>query len=331
MSIAIYGAGAIGALLGAKLSLAGEDVTLIARGAHLRAMQSHGLRISGPDGDTRVHLKATDDPVRLDPVDFLFLTVKAHGLTEIAPQIGPLIGPETAVVSAQNGMPWWYFQRHGGMWDGTHLESVDPGGVISKAIDPERIIGCVVYPTAAIVEAGVIEHTEGNRFAIGELDGSSSQRCRQLAASLISAGFKAPIRSNIRHEIWAKLLGNVAFNPLSVITRSTMLEIASHPETSTIARAIMSEANSVARALGVDVAISIEQRFSGAKQVGNHKTSMLQDLEAGRPLELESIVGVIVELGSKLGISVPHASTVYSCVKLLAAQIESHTPADART
>lgn len=327
MNIAIYGAGAIGALLGAKLSLAGENVTLIARGAHLMAMQRHGVLISGPDGEARVHLKATDDPGRLDPVDFLFLTVKAHSLTAIAPQIGPLIGPETAVVSAQNGIPWWYFQSHGGMWEGTHIESADPGRIISEAIDTERIIGCVVYPTATIVEPGVIEHTEGNRFAIGELDGSSSQRCRQLSASLISAGFKAPIRSRIRHEIWAKLLGNVAFNPLSVITRSTMLEIASHPETSNIARAIMNEANSVARALGVEVAISIEQRFSGAAQVGDHKTSMLQDLEAGRPLELESIVGAVVELGDKLGIPVPHASTVYSCVKLLAAQIGSHTSA----
>jgi 2-dehydropantoate 2-reductase len=317
MRIAIYGAGAIGAFLGAKLALVGEDVTLIARGPHLMAMQSHGIRIHSPIGDIQAHPSATDDPTTIGPVDFLFLTVKAHSLTAIAPQLAPLLGPETAVVSAQNGVPWWYFQRHGGQWDGTRLESVDPSGVISRAIEPSRIIGSVVYLSAEIIEPGVIKHTEGDRFSIGELDGSSSERCKQLSAALIGAGLKCPIRPRIRHELWVKLLGNMAFNPLSAITRATMVEIATHPDTSAIARAMMAEADSVARAMGVEIPISIDQRFSGAEKVGHHKTSMLQDLEAGRPLELESIVGAVVELGDKLGIPIPHTRTVYACVKLL--------------
>ncbi|MQF48589.1 2-dehydropantoate 2-reductase [SAR202 cluster bacterium AC-647-N09_OGT_505m] len=317
MRIVIYGAGAIGAFLGAKLALGGEDVILVARGPHLRAIQSHGIRIRSPQGDIQAHLQATDDPTTIGPVDYLFLTVKAHSLTAIAPQLAQLLGPETTVVSAQNGIPWWYFQRHGGQWDGANLESVDPGGVISKTIDASRIIGCVVYPAARIAEPGIIEHTEGDRFSIGELDGASSERCKQLSAALIRAGLKGPIRSRIRHELWVKLLGNMAFNPLSAITRATMVEIATHPETSTIARAMMAEADSIARELGVEIPITIEQRFSGAKKVGHHKTSMLQDLEAGRSLELESIVGSVVELGDKLGLPVPHTRTVYACVKLL--------------
>jgi 2-dehydropantoate 2-reductase len=325
MRIAIYGAGAIGAFLGARLALGGEDVTLIARGPHLKAMQSRGIWVHGPQGDFQAHPAATDDPNTVGPVDFLFLTVKAHSLTAIAPLLGPLLAPETAVVSAQNGIPWWYFQRHGGQWEGKRLESVDPGGVISGAIEPSRIIGCVVYPTAEITEPGVIEHTEGDRFSIGELDGSSSERCKRLSAALIRVGLRCPVRSRIRHELWVKLLGNMAFNPLSAITRATMVEIATHPETSAIARAMMMEADSVARKLGVEVPISIDQRFAGAEKVGHHKTSMLQDLEAGRPLELESIVGAVVELGDKLDIPVPHTRTVYACVKLLSTNVADST------
>ena len=318
MRFAIYGAGAIGAFLGARLALAGEDVTLIARGPHLQAMQAHGVRVLSPQGDFQAHPSATDDPSAVGTVDFVFLTVKAHSLTGIAPQLAPLLGSETSVVSAQNGIPWWYFQRHGGPWEGTHLESLDPGSVIASAIDPGRIIGCVVYPSAVVVEPGVIQHTEGDRFSIGELDGSSSERSKRLSGALIKAGLKAPIRSRIRHELWTKLLGNVAFNPLSAITRSTMADIAAHPETGAVARAMMAEADAVATALGVQVPVTIEQRFAGAERVGQHKTSMLQDLEAGRPLELESIVGAVVELGSKLDIPMPHTWTVYACVKLLA-------------
>jgi|TARA_B110000263_G_scaffold241527_1_gene245871 2-dehydropantoate 2-reductase len=317
VKIAIVGAGAIGAFLGAKLALSGEDVYLIARGAHLQAMQNHGVRVKSPDGDFEAHPTATDDYESVGPVDFVFLTVKAHSLTEIAPQIAPLLGPETVVVSAQNGIPWWYFQSQGGPFDGTAIESVDPGGVIAQAIDPSRIIGCIIYPSTVIVQPGVIEHIEGNRFSIGELDGTSSDRCKTLAAALICAGLKAPIRSRIRHDLWVKLLGNVVFNPMSALTGATLEEMATHPETSAIARAVMTEADEVAEALGVRLPLTIDQRMDGAKKVGAHKTSMLQDLESGRPMELESVVGVVIELGEKLGLPMPHTRTLYSCTRLL--------------
>ena len=317
MKIAIVGAGAIGAFLGAKLALSGEDVYLIARGPHLRAMQANGVRVRSPEGDFEAHPTATDDYESIGPVDYVFLTVKAHSLTAIAPNLSPLLGPETAVVSAQDGIPWWYFQNHGGPFDGTSIESVDPGGVIAKAIDPSRIIGCVIYPSTVIVEPGVIEHIEGNRFSIGELDGSSSERCKRLAAALIGAGFRAPIRGHIRHDMWVKLLGNVVFNPMSALTGATLVEMADHPETSDIVRAVMAEADAVAEGLGVRLPLTIEQRMEGAKKVGAHKTSMLQDLEAGRPMELESVVGVVIELGEKLGLPMPHTKTLYSCARLL--------------
>ena len=317
MKIAIVGAGAIGAFLGARLALSGEDVYLIARGPHLREMQANGVRVRSPEGDFEAHPTATGDYESIGPVDYVFLTVKAHSLTSIAPNLSPLLGPDTAVVSAQNGIPWWYFQNHGGPFDGTSIESVDPGGVIAKAIDPSRIIGCVIYPSTVIVEPGVIEHIEGNRFSIGELDGSSSERCKRLAAALIGAGFRAPIRGHIRHDMWVKLLGNVVFNPMSALTGATLVEMADHPETSDIVRAVMAEADAVAEGLGVRLPLTIDQRMEGAKKVGAHKTSMLQDLEAGRPMELESVVGVVIELGEKLGLPMPHTKTLYSCARLL--------------
>ena len=317
MKIAIVGAGAIGAFLGARLALSGEDVYLIARGPHLREMQANGVRVRSPEGDFEAHPTATGDYESIGPVDYVFLTVKAHSLTAIAPNLSPLLGPDTAVVSAQNGIPWWYFQNHGGPFDGMPIESVDPGGVIAKAIDPSRIIGCVIYPSTVIVEPGVIEHIEGNRFSIGELDGSSSERCKRLAAALIGAGFRAPIRGHIRHDMWVKLLGNVVFNPMSALTGATLVEMADHPETSDIVRAVMAEADAVAEGLGVRLPLTIEQRMEGAKKVGAHKTSMLQDLEAGRPMELESVVGVVIELGEKLGLPMPHTKTLYSCARLL--------------
>lgn len=318
MNFAIYGAGAIGAYLGAKLALAGEKITLIARGAHFQAMQTDGIRVQSPEGDFEARPTISDDPTAIGPVDFLFLTVKAHSLTEIAPKLGPLMGPDTCVISAQNGIPWWYFQKHGGPWDGSCLESVDPGGIISKAISPEQIVGCIVYPSVVIEQPGLLRHTEGNRFSIGELDGSSSQRCKQLSQVLVKAGLKCPIRPRIRNDLWVKLMGNVAFNPLSALTRSTLVQIATHSKTRTIAKAIMSEVETVARALDIKIPITIEQRLEGAAKVGHHKTSMLQDVELARPLELESIVGAIIELGDKLEISMPHTRTIYACTKLLA-------------
>ena len=317
MKIAIVGAGAIGAFLGAKLALSGEDVYLIARGPHLRAMQADGVRVRSPEGDFEAHPTATDDYESIGPVDFVFLTVKAHSLTGIAPNLAPLLGPDTAVVSAQNGIPWWYFMGHGGPFDGESIESVDPGGVIAGAIDQSRIIGCVIYPSTAIVEPGVIEHIEGNRFSLGELDGSSSDRCKRLAGAFIAAGLRAPIRGHIRHDMWIKLLGNVVFNPMSALTGATLAEMVTHPETSATVRAVMAEADEVAQGLGVRLPFTVEQRMEGARKVGAHKTSMLQDLEAGRPMELESVVGVVIELGEKLGLPMPLTRTLYSCARLL--------------
>ena len=317
MKIAIVGAGAIGAFLGAKLALSGEDVYLIARGPHLRAMQADGVRVRSPEGDFEAHPTATDDYESIGPVDFVFLTVKAHGLTGIAPNLAPLLGPDTAVVSAQNGIPWWYFMGHGGPFDGESIESVDPGGVIAGAIDQSRIIGCVIYPSTAIVEPGVIEHIEGNRFSLGELDGSSSDRCKRLAGALIATGLRAPIRGHIRHDMWIKLLGNVVFNPMSALTGATLAEMVTHPETSATVRAVMAEADEVAQGLGVRLPFTVEQRMEGARKVGANKTSMLQDLEAGRPMELESVVGVVIELGEKLGLPMPLTRTLYSCARLL--------------
>jgi len=318
MRFAIVGAGAIGAFAGAMLAKSGEDVTLIARGAHLRAMQERGVRVRGSLGEFEVRPSATDDPATVGPVDVVLLTLKAHSLTEMAPRLAPLIGPETCVVSAQNGIPWHYFYGLGGEWEGTRLDTVDPGGVIGRSIDPSRVIGCVVYPSTIIVEPGVVEHIEGTRFAIGEPDGSKSERCRRIADAFIKAGLRCPIRTDIRHDMWVKLMGSVAFNPISALTRATLAEIVQCPETRDLAAAIMTEAETVARRLGVDMGISIEQRLEGALKVGHHKTSMLQDIEAGRPPELEAIVGAVVELGNKMGLSLPCTKSVYACVKLLA-------------
>jgi 2-dehydropantoate 2-reductase len=318
MKFAIVGAGAIGAFAGAMLARRGEDVTLIARGPHLRAMQRDGVRVRGEIGEFAAHPTATDDPATVGPVDVVLLTLKAHSLTAMAPRLAPLMGPDTCVLSAQNGIPWWYFYRHGGEWEGTHLETVDPGGVIGQSIDPARVIGCVVYPSTALVEPGIVWHIEGTRFAIGEPDGSKTERCRRIADSFIKAGLRCPIRANIRHDMWVKLMGNVAYNPISALTRATLVEIVQCPETRELAAAIMTEAESVAGKLGIDMGISIEQRLEGAEKVGHHKTSMLQDVEAGRPMELEAIVGAVVELGNKMGLSLPCTKAVYACVKLLA-------------
>lgn len=317
MKYAIVGAGAIGAFAGAMLARAGEDVTLIARGPHLRVMQEHGVRVRGEIGEFAVHPVATDDPAAAGPVDVVLLTLKAHGLAAMAPRLAPLIGDDTCVVSAQNGIPWWYFYRHGGEWEGTHLETVDPGGVIAQSIDPSRVIGCVVYPSTTIVEPGIVWHIEGTRFAIGEPDGSKSERCRRIADSFIKAGLRCPIRADIRHDMWVKLMGNVAYNPISALTRATLVEIVRCRETRELAAAIMAEAESVAERLGINMGVSIEQRLEGAEKVGAHKTSMLQDVEAGRPMELDAIVGAVVELGEKMKLALPCTKAVYACVKML--------------
>jgi 2-dehydropantoate 2-reductase len=315
--IVIAGAGAIGGYIGARLARSGADVVLFARGPHLRAMQERGLRVSSPDGDFEVKPEVAGDLAAIGPADVVFLGVKAHGLTALAPQLPPLFGPETVVVSTQNGIPWWYFQGHGGELDRLRLERVDPGGVIASAIEPRRIVGSLAYFSTDVAEPGVIHHTEGNRISFGEPSGVRSDRIKAIAEALIGAGFRCPITTRFRHEIWVKLLGNVAFNPISALTGGTLEELVRHPETSRLAREVMTETEAVAARLGIELPISIEQRMAGAEKAGAHKTSMLQDLEAGRPMELEAVVGAVLELGERLAVPMPATRAVYACARLL--------------
>ena len=317
MRIAIAGAGAIGGYIGAKLAKAGADVVLFARGPHLEAMQQRGLRVVSADGDFEVRPKATGALDDLAGADVIVLGVKAHGLTTLAPQLRPRFGADTVVVSTQNGIPWWYFQNHPGELNGLTLERVDPGGVIARAIEPERVIGSLAYFSTDIAAPGVIHHTEGNRLSLGEPSGARTDRIKALAEALIAAGLRAPVTTRFRHEIWVKLLGNVAFNPISALTGGTLEELVRHSETSTVIREIMVETEAVAAKLGIELPISIDQRMAGAEKVGAHKTSMLQDLEAGRPLELEPIVGATVELGERLGVAMPATRAVYACARML--------------
>jgi len=320
MKLVILGAGAIGGFLGARLTRAGEDVTLIARGPHLQAMREHGLRVIESGGEYTVHPACTDDFGVMKTADAVFITLKAHGLPPVVERLGSALGEKTAVVSAQNGIPWWYFQRYSGELEGIHLETVDPGGLIARTIDPVRVIGCVVYPATDLIAPGVVRHVEGDRFSLGELDGSQSERCLGLASALSNAGLKAPVQAKIRDELWVKLLGNAVFNPMSALTRATLGELAESPLTAQVVRAAMAEVDQVARRLGVEMAVSIDRRIRGAARVGAHKTSMLQDLEAGRPLEIDALLGSVVELADRLSVEVPHLRTLYGCVNLLDAQ-----------
>jgi 2-dehydropantoate 2-reductase len=313
----VAGAGAIGAYIGARLARIGQDVTLFARGPHLAAMQARGVRVVSPSGDFEVTPAVTGDLASIGQADVVFLGVKAHSLPDLAPRLTPLFHDDTVVVSTQNGIPWWYFQHCGGELEGLRLERVDPGGVIAAAIEPRRVVGSLAYFATDIVEPGVIRHTEGNRISFGEPDGSKSERARRIAESLIAAGFRCPVTPRFRHEVWVKLLGNVAFNPISALTRATLEEIARHPEVSRLVRELMVETETVAGRLGIEIPISIEQRMAGAEKVGAHKTSMLQDLEAGRPMELEAVVGAVVELGERLGLPMTATRAVYACAKLL--------------
>jgi len=317
--IAILGAGATGGFLGARLARAGADVILIARGPHLLAMRGTGLRLITPDGESTVKVEATDDLAAVRDSDFVFVTLKAHSLPAIAERLAASLGDGTTVVSAQNGIPWWYFQRHGGELEGTYLETVDPGGMIGRTIDPMRVIACIVYPATSVVGPGVVRHVEGERFSLGELDGGQTERIVSLAGVLTGAGLKAPVQPRIRQELWLKLMGNAVFNPLSALTRASLAGMAESPVLAPVVRAAMEEVEAVARRLGIEMPVSIDQRIRGAARVGDHKTSMLQDLEAGRPLEIDAITGSVVELAGRLGIPVPHLETIYASVKILAA------------
>lgn len=317
MKIVIAGAGAIGGYIGAKLAKAGADVVLHARGAHLQAMQQRGLRVVSADGDFEVRPQVTGDLASIGHADVVFLGVKAHSLTALAPTLTPLFSPNTVVVSTQNGIPWWYFQNHGGEFNGLHLERVDPGGVIASTIEIRRVIGSLAYFATDISEPGVIHHTEGNRISFGEPDGTKSERAKAIAEALIAAGFRCPVTPRFRHEIWVKLLGNVAFNPISALTGGTLEQLVRHAETNQLVRELMAETEAVAGKLGIEMPITIEQRIAGAEKVGAHKTSMLQDYEAGRPMELEAVVGAVVELGARVGVEMPSTRAVYACAKFL--------------
>jgi 2-dehydropantoate 2-reductase len=317
VKIVIVGAGAIGGYIGAQLTRVGADVVLVARGPHLRAMQERGLQVRSPEGDFEVRPKLAPDVSSVGRADVVFLGVKAHSLTPIAPTLAPLLGPDTIVVSTQNGIPWWYFQNLGGEFDGLRLERVDPGGAIAAAIESRRVVGSLAYFATDLAAPGVIHHTEGNRISFGEPDGSRSERARAIAEALIAAGFRCPVTTRMRHEIWVKLIGNVAFNPISALTGGTLEELARDPEVAPTVRTIMAETEAVAARLGIELPISIDQRMAGAEKVGAHKTSMLQDYEAGRPMEIEAVVGAVVELGDRVGVPMPATKAVYGCARML--------------
>jgi 2-dehydropantoate 2-reductase len=326
MRFLIAGAGAIGAYIGARMARAGFDVTLFARGPHLRAMQEHGVQVRSSDGDFVARPTMAGSLEEVGPVDVVFLGVKAHGLPQLAPQLKPVLGPETAVVSTQNGIPWWYFQSFGGELEGLRLERIDPGGVISSAIEARSVVGSIVYFSTEISSPGVVQHIEGNRISLGEPNGSRSDRCRQIAEALIASGLRCPVTTHIRPEIWVKVLGNASLNPVSALTRATLVQMLRDPGVSSVIRNIMQEVEALSNKLGMELPVSIDQRMAGAEKVGEHKTSMLQDLEAGRPLELEALVGAVVELGERVGLSMPYTRTVYSCTKLLAQSASSQKP-----
>lgn len=326
MSIAIVGAGAIGGQLGVKLAHAGEDVTFIARGANLEAIKAHGMVLIEEDG-SQIHvrdLRATRSMEEAGVHDVVLLTVKAHQVGPIAQDLRHLIGPETVVVTMQNGIPWWYFaQGHGGDYAGARIESSDPGGLIARHLDPKHVIGSVVYPAAILTEPGVVKVVEGNRYTLGELDGAMSGRAERLSERLTGAGFKAPVTADIRGEIWLKLWGNLSFNPISALTHATLVDICQFPDSRALAQSMMEEAQTIANKLGVSFRVGIDRRIAGAEKVGAHKTSMLQDVENGRPIELEALVGSVIELGKLTGTPTPHIDTVYALMRLLSKSLET--------
>ncbi len=324
MKFLIAGAGAIGGYVGAKLAQAGVDVTLFARGAHLQAMQEHGVRVLSEEGNFEARPRIIGDLKDAGDMDVIILGVKAHGLTGLAPSIAPLIGPNTTVLSTQNGIPWWYFEAETEEFAGLHLESVDPGRVISNSIPAKSVVGSLVYFATDLAEPGVIRHIEGNRISLGEPDGSRSDRIKAIAEALIKAGLRAPVTTRLRSEMFVKLLGNAAFNPISALTRATLVKMAQDPNIRALVVEIMTEVSAIATRLGITLPVSIDQRIAGAEAVGEHKTSMLQDLELGRPMELDCITGALVELGEKLSIPTPNLKAVYACTKLLGVTVSAH-------
>ncbi len=317
MRFAVLGAGAIGGYVGAALARGGADVTLIARGPHLAAMAERGVRVLSPRGDFTAHPRATDDLAAVADADVVFVALKAYSLPEIAPRLGELLAPAASTIWAQNGIPWWYFQSLDDSVAGAGLESVDPGGVIAGSIGPEHNVGCVVFCSTEIIEPGVIRHIEGTRFTLGEPDGSASRRCGQISAAFAAGGLRAPVEPRLRDQIWLKLVGNVAFNPITALTGATLGELGTLPEMHDLLRAIFAECAAVAGGLGISFPVSLDRRLAAGLAVGDHRTSMLQDLAAGKRLELDCMTGAVAELAERLGIDVPHVRTVHACAKLL--------------
>ena len=318
MKICIYGAGAIGGLMGARLAKAGAEVSLIARGPHLAAMREKGLTLRSAEESFTVPVQATSDPAELGPQDYVVITLKAHQVPGVVQPMQPLLGPDTAVVMGVNGVPWWYFHGLGGAYEGRRLPSVDPGDVQWDGIGPQRVVGCVVYPAAEVPEPGVIELVEGDRCTLGEPDGQKTERVERLSQALIASGLKAPIRAKIRDEMWIKLWGNLSFNPISALTCATLDVICTAPGTRALARAMMVEAQAIAEKLGVRFPISVDKRLDGGAAVGAHKTSMLQDLERGRPMEIDALVTAVQDMGRLVEVPTPAIDAVLALVRLRA-------------
>ena len=315
MRFAVLGAGAIGAYVGAALARGGADVTLIARGDHLRAMAEHGVRVHSPRGDFDAHPAATSELTAIADADVVVLGVKAYSLPALAPRIGELLRPDAVVVAAQNGIPWWYFQRHDGPLDGRILESVDPGGVVSRAIRPEQVVGCVVYSSTEIAAPGVIRHIEGTRFSIGTPGGEPNDVCRSIAAAFTAGGLKCPVDADQRPQIWLKLIGNAAFNPITTITRATLGGLAASPHAVGFVRTVMEECAGVAAALRIELPVSLDRRLEAGLAVGDHRTSMLQDWEAGKPLETDCMTAAVVEIARMVDVPVPNVQALHELTK----------------
>ncbi len=317
MKICVVGAGAIGGYMAVRLANAGHEVSAIARGPHLAAIKANGMTLVEGDDRQVAAMRATDQITDLDAQDVVLLALKAHQIAPVVDQLPSLFGPDTVLVTLQNGIPWWYFQKLEGPYTNRVVETVDPGGVLLKAVDPDRVIGCIAYPAATIAEPGVIQHVEGNRFPVGELDGRESERVKAIASLFEEGGFKARVLDDIRSEIWLKLWGNLTFNPISAVTHSTLVDICQFPLTRTLAATMMTEAQAVAERLGAHFRVPMERRISGAESVGKHKTSMLQDVEVGKPLEIDGMLGVVIELAEMTDVEVPTLRALYACVSLL--------------
>ncbi len=315
MKVCVYGAGAIGGQVGAMLARSGIEVSLIARGPHLAAMQAKGLTLVTEEETFTVHPRATDDPAELGPQDFVFVALKAHSVPGAVERMHPLLGADTAVVTAVNGIPWWYFHKLEGPYQGRRLDTADPGGQQWHHLGPERALGCVVWQAADIAEPGVIRLAYRGRMPVGEPDGSRSERVQSLSKALMGAGMKSPVSRDIRSEIWLKLWGNLSFNPVSLLTHATLERLASDPDTAGTIRQMMVEAQAVGEALGVRFPIDVDRRIEGARSVGAHRTSMLQDLELGRPVELDALVGTVIELGGMVGVPTPTICTIYGLAR----------------